>query len=96
MPLIAQYSIWWPLGYAEQIDPQFIDWAKKLHNIGIRCWNDLWDTNIQTWVVEDTLIQRYRINNEDWQLIQLRITQLEFQHHCKAGIMYQISLSGVG
>ena len=96
IPFIAQDSLWLPLSYAKSCEPQFLEWAQKLHNKGIRCWNDVWDRDSQSWANADTLAQVFNTNNDDWELIRLRTSQLEPQHHWKAGILDQLSPKGVG
>lgn len=94
--ILAHDSIWWPLPGRTPTSREDLDRARHLHNLGIRVWQDLWDHSTNQWIGADELQDHLNLEEEDIQLITVRLATIQEHERWMVGLREQLSLKGVG
>ncbi|MCO5572277.1 hypothetical protein L7F22_026030 [Adiantum nelumboides] len=71
--LHRQDSIWWPALAIPQVEVPDMEEAIKMHKMGIKLWENIWDDESNSWFSRANLIAEFNLSNRQLDVIGRRI-----------------------
>lgn len=94
--ILAQDSVWWPIHGRAQTNVQDMDRARRLYNLGVRMWGDLWRQEEHGWIPMEDLQNQLNLEDGDIDLLMRRLPTIEDHDQWMVGLKEKCSIKGVG